>query len=312
MATKKKASKKKYKAKGKTQAEKNANVYKALTAPLFQTIQTAIENDDILPWERGWNYSGAQRGIDGNIYRGWNQMGAMLIGMTRGYKSPIWATKNRVKKEGGRIADGKWGESISIVKWTFIKDEDGETKFAYPRYWNVFNGDVIEGIDLPVYDEPLRETQGIEAAEEVINDMQNRPAITFQNNVTPAYIPMLDTVRMPDIRTYDDDERYYASFFHELGHSCSHKSRLNRDKLSFDRDDPRYMREELAAQMTAAFAMARLGIEFEAEKDPTPGYLQGWLSGLKNDPSALVKAAGDAQKRVEYIFNDEVEGEDYV
>jgi antirestriction protein ArdC len=65
----------------------------------------------------------------------------------------------------------------------------------------------------------------------------------------------------------------------ELVHSTGHSSRLNREfGLSFG--DDLYSREELVAEMGAAFLCAIAGISNERTEKNTTAYLQNWISVL--------------------------------
>jgi antirestriction protein ArdC len=85
---------------------------------------------------------------------------------------------------------------------------------------------------------------------------------------------------------------------HELTHWTGAAHRL--DSLTWSRfgsDD--YAREELVAEMGAAFTCAALGIE------PTvrhADYLASWIRVLKEDKRAIVQAASRASKAADYLL----------
>ena len=56
-----------------------------------------------------------------------------------------------------------------------------------------------------------------------------------------------------------------------------------------------YSREELVAEMGAAFLCGEAGI-FERTLNNSAAYLQGWLKALDNDRSLIITAAAQAQK----------------
>ena len=98
-------------------------------------------------------------------------------------------------------------------------------------------------------------------------------------------------------------EAFYGTLFHELSHSTGHEDRLNRKTLTDGTPfgSPTYSREELVAEMGAAFLCAMAGIE-----DPTiqnsASYIHSWLRFLKTDPKALVIAGAQAQKASDFIL----------
>ena len=95
-------------------------------------------------------------------------------------------------------------------------------------------------------------------------------------------------------------EEYYATRFHELGHSTGAKHRLDR-KLEGDFGDKDYSREELVAEMTAAFLCAHCGIDNSVIEN-SAAYLQGWINILKGDSKLVVIAASQAQKAANLIL----------
>src|ERR1039458_2032497 len=90
---------------------------------------------------------------------------------------------------------------------------------------------------------------------------------------------------------------------HEMTHSTGHKSRLGRlenKRVNFGNGD--YSREELVAEMGAAFLCGEAGI-FERTVNNSAAYLQGWLKALDHDRSLIITAAAQAQKAADYILN---------
>jgi antirestriction protein ArdC len=91
--------------------------------------------------------------------------------------------------------------------------------------------------------------------------MSNSPAIEHRE-ARAYYRPSTDTVNMPQRGLFPKAEHYYSVLFHELTHSTGHLSRLNRetlrDMLTFG--DTNYSKEELVAEMGAAYLCGAAGI----------------------------------------------------
>jgi len=104
---------------------------------------------------------------------------------------------------------------------------------------------------------------------------------------------------MPLPEQFQKREEYYSVLFHEMAHSTGHKSRLNRD-LTGNFGDRSYGREELIAEMAAAFLCGMAGI-IDETIDNTAAYLESWRAIIKEDKKAVVMAAAAAQKAVDYI-----------
>ena len=96
---------------------------------------------------------------------------------------------------------------------------------------------------------------------------------------------------------------FTAVLFHELTHSTGHRDRLNRKTLTDGTPfgSPTYSREELVAEMGAAFLCATAEID-----DPTirnsAAYIESWLRFLRSDPKALIVAGAQAQRATDFIL----------
>ncbi len=60
-----------------------------------------------------------------------------------------------------------------------------------------------------------------------------------------------------------------------------------------------YVREELVAEMGAAFLCAAVGIEGQLQH---PEYIGAWLDVLREDKRAVVTAASHAQKASDFLL----------
>jgi antirestriction protein ArdC len=107
-----------------------------------------------------------------------------------------------------------------------------------------------------------------------------------------SYNKLVDVVAMPNRSCFDGSEEYYSTLFHELVHSTGHPGRLNRSTLTdFERfGDEIYSREELVAEMGAAFLAGYCGIENHTINN-SAAYLASWLEALKNDHRMVLIAA---------------------
>jgi antirestriction protein ArdC len=86
-----------------------------------------------------------------------------------------------------------------------------------------------------------------------------------------------DFVRVPPLQAYFEPVNWLRTALHELGHWSGAGSRLDRD-LSGSFGSKNYAKEELVAEMTAAFTCASLGIV------PTvrhADYIGSWLEVLR-------------------------------
>ena len=277
----------------------------------------------------------------GKEYRGINFWILSLTAAAGGYDSAYWATFNQAKeaavkaaiREGREIVTEKSsrgkavyyeivnGERVlfkggvrkgekgtQIVLWKPFKKEvekDGkkrEEKFLMLRYFTVFNLDQCDGIKAPDAPE-LPEHDPIEACEQIA---RGYTSVEVKHGGNRAfYSPALDYVGMPQVGAFDTVEHYYGTLFHELAHSTGHESRLARKSLIQPTPfgTPDYSREELVAEMAAAFLCGEAGIEVNVQHHA--GYIASWLHVLQNDRKLLVQAAAAAQKASDYVLGIE-------
>lgn len=110
------------------------------------------------------------------------------------------------------------------------------------------------------------------------------------------YVPALDFIQLPHPSAFFDIINFNRTAAHELSHWTGHASRLNR---SFSGKADAYGREELVAELSAAFVCASLGIQ------PTvrhADYLGAWLEILRADSRAIFQAASYASKAADYLL----------
>src|SRR2546428_1780760 len=101
---------------------------------------------------------------------------------------------------------------------------------------------------------------------------------------------------------FRDAESYAATKAHELTHWTKHPSRLDRDFGRKRFGDTGYAREELVAELGAAFLCADLGITPEPREDHA-SYLAYWLELLREDKRAIFSAASHAQRAVDFLHS---------
>jgi len=272
-------------------------IYKIVTERICDLLEAGVN-----PWTKPWNSTGP-RSIHGHPYRGFN---AFALALTN-YKSPFWVTFKECKKRGGYVKKGE--KSTPIVFWKLIDRKNpkkGESKkIPLARYFRVFNIEQTEGMkDIPEdKSQALTDFQKIEKAEEIIEGYlngDNAPTFDYGGS-TACYMPKKDHVQMPPRESFKRETAFYSVIFHELVHSTGAKNRLNRPGVAnFDAfASHKYSKEELVAEMGAAFLNAICGIE--AEENNNAAYLQSWLKTIKGEPKMVVQAAQAAQKAADLL-----------
>jgi antirestriction protein ArdC len=146
-------------------------------------------------------------------------------------------------------------------------------------------------------DQRAHKLQLIEAAERFLSATG---AVIRNGGDRAYYSPGPDVIQLPVPEAFRDAESYAATKAHELTHWTSHPQRAARDFGGKRFGDTGYAREELVAELGAAFLCADLGIALEPREDHA-SYLGHWLSILREDRRAIFAAAAHAQRAVDYL-----------
>lgn len=244
---------------------------------------------------------------------------ALLLSMND-FEVPYFATFNQIKSLGGNIKPGEMATEIIFWQILFSNRETNkcitndlyvtlpkEQKALFKvkpigRFYNIFNMSQTEDLDFPKPTRALSLNKKMKLCEEVVVGYQGKPAIEFKKAGIACYVPSKDEVQMPELNAYKDSESFYATLFHELGHSTGHLDRLNRPgvtgTIEFGSQD--YSAEELIAEISASFLCAHCQIENKVI-DNSVAYLNSWISKLSNDKYMIIKAASEAQKAFNFI-----------
>lgn len=270
---------------------------------ITEAIISKLESG-VIPWKKPWNAStqAPRNLLTGKPYRGIN---AFLLCSTC-FASPYFLTFKQCSEKGGQVKAGERG--FPVVFWSTVEVEDKETgdekSIPFMRYYTVFN---VEQTTLPVPALPQveREFNPIEEAERIVAAMPNRPDIRHQQ-AKAFYSPSFDYINMPKQELFHSNPEYYSTLFHELGHSTGHSSRLARKGVTESSyfGSHEYSKEELVAEMAAAFLCAEAGI-VQTTIDNSAAYIGGWLKALKSkdNKAMVIHAASQAQKATDFILD---------
>jgi antirestriction protein ArdC len=274
------------------------SVYEIITEKIIKQLESGVA-----PWRKPWTCQTPANLITQKEYRGLN----VFTIASQGFPSRFWLTFNQATKLGGRIRKGE--KSCPVIFWNVGEEretttQDGKKETSRPfllRYYSVFNFWQTEGIDIPsTLLQEARPNDSIETCEQMVASMPNPPV--FQQSNKAWYSPSSDVVGMPARGLFHSSEEFYATEFHELGHSTGHPKRLHRENFdnpaSFGSES--YSKEELIAEMTAAMLSGIAGIE-QKTLENSAAYLKKWIARLKSDSRLLVSAASQAQKAADFI-----------
>lgn len=313
-----------------------ADIYKMITDKVISMFKNAKVSD----YHRAWKDDAFFIPLNFDSkkpYRGVNRLLLQeRIGFAGAFRNPYFLTFNQIKKHGGKLKKGTRGYEVVYYSIRYIVpadkntgrkaysstnahkvidfidkhklSEDIVTRIPMIRYYNVYNGASIEGIDFQL--DKLQIGRAVpdtasenQAAALIVENYPNPPAIKHEGNQA-YYSPSGDYVKMPKKEQFDSINDYYRTLFHELTHSTGHDKRLNRGiNLMLEKED--YAKEELVAEFGAVFLSAWAGIMWYNNKNHA-AYLKSWNSAIKeaeNDNKFLMKAASLAQAATDYILN---------
>ncbi len=273
--------------------KKKFDIYEHVTSLFIDSLERGC-----IPWKRP--YSGGVlpfNMVSGKQYHGIN---IMILGMAP-YSCRGYVTFKQAGDLGGKVKKGE--NSSMIIFWKFLEreDEQGE-KYTIPllRYYNVFNLEQCEGIELPETEEKA-DIDSIPFADSIILESQT-PNPEFCGSV-PCYKPITDSICLPNRDQFNSSEELYSTVFHEMVHSTGHKTRLSRPDL-MDLNGFRshaYSREELTAEIGSSFLNHHCGFG-DHEQENSESYVNGWVKKLKDHKKMIIEASGKAQKAVDYIL----------
>src|SRR5262249_23472983 len=136
--------------------------------------------------------------------------------------------------------------------------EDVEREIPFMKGYSVFNVEQIEGLPAIYYarpENPLPLSERIDRAEHF---MTATGAAIRHGGIWLYYAPAPHHIQLPPFEAFKDKESYYATALHELTHWTKHESRLDRDFGRQKFGDAGYAREELVAELGAAFLCAEI------------------------------------------------------
>jgi antirestriction protein ArdC len=286
-------------------------VYQIITDRIIRSLE-----GNKVPWQKEWTASGGVPAnvISGKPYRGINSL--LLWSAMSAYGSPWFLTEKQALGLGGRVKSSqlKYGSLITfwkVIQKDVVKSDDSEDEEVQVEkrfvllYYKVYSVTQCEGLKLP--------KRCLEAEKNQVASLPE-PQVVFDNYIAannlkvelgrPSYSPSQDVVRLPDRNAFISPESYYATAFHEAVHSTGHSSRLDRfknEKSSYFGSET-YSKEELVAELGAAFLSSQTKIDKPPVFDNSVAYIKNWLKVLKDDPRMIIFAASKAQKAADYVL----------
>jgi antirestriction protein ArdC len=294
-----------------TNSELTDRIYAEITDKFILKLEQGT-----VPWRKPWagGDSAPKNLVSKRAYRGINT----LILSLSDFSSPWWLTFKQAGDLGGKVLKGS--KSSIVVYYSRIekRDANGNVKrdengrplsFAMLRYSRVFNLEQTEGIEAPAGPEPVTIGDAAEGDLGAAETLYGETLLTWMPNVSQGgtracYSPSLDSIKMPRIDSFSRKAEFYHTFHHEAAHATGHATRLNREGIVELNEfgSKSYSKEELVAEITAAFVSNAVGILNEVTFENSAAYLSNWIKVLKSDNAFIVKASSGAQKAADFIL----------
>lgn len=280
------------------------DIYQSITDRFIEQLKKGT-----VPWQQPWT-SCVQNIISRKPYRGIN---AFMLGMTD-RTSPFWLTFKQALDLGGHVKKGE--KSLPVIYYKILERRDGSgnlkiredgrpDRVPFVRWANVFNLDQTEGIEAPVISTTQSAGEPLEKAAAIVRNAKLCPI--QHAGFAATYSPKDDVIRLPAPTTFRTQHDYFQTLFHEMTHATGHGSRLDREGITqpVRFGSERYSKEELIAELGAAFLSNEAGILDQVQFDNSAAYLASWVEKLENDPRMIVSAASHAQKSADFVLGIE-------
>jgi antirestriction protein ArdC len=288
------------------QTPPRADVYARVTDVIIAELEAGVR-----PWTKPWSAEHLAGAISrplratGQPYSGINVVLLWAESVARGYGAPIWITFRQAAALGAHVRKGERGTTVVYANRISRPEagEDGEgieRSIPFLKAYTVFNVEQVDG--LPAHFNAtaaptLAPTERLAHAEAFFA----ATGVDIRHGGTNAYYAIgSDHVQMPPFECFEDRGAYYATLAHECVHWTRHPTRLGRDFGRQRWGDEGYAREELVAELGAAFLCADLGLSLTPRPDHA-SYLAGWLEVLQADKRFIVTAAAHAQRACDHL-----------
>lgn len=278
----------------------SASIYEEITNGIVESLENGV-----VPWVKPWATNGSdvpKNAHTGRPYSGINILQLWLSAMQHDFPIQQWLTFNQCKERGGKIIKGSKG--TKVLFWKIAeREKDGKMEKSFvARSYTVFNVAQCEGIDIV---QPV-DVEFDWDMDTGVDDLVAHHKIDLRHGGDHAYFsPSHDYIRMPKRTQFPDSENYCATLFHEMTHWTGHKDRLNR-KQRGTFGGPDYAKEELVAELGAAFMCSRMGIVGQLQHE---SYIKSWIQVLKDDKRAIFVASKLAEQAANYILDDAIDSE---
>lgn len=287
-------------------AAQRQDIYKRVTAGVIADLEQGVR-----PWAKPWHTAHQGSRImrplrhNGEPYSGINVLLLWSSALDHGFASSTWMTFLQAKEMDAHVRKGERGSPI-VYAGTIVKEQEDEhgdpvqREIRFLKTYTVFNVEQIADLPARYYEKPPVPESPARRIEQADAFFRATKADIRSGGVKAFYDPAGDFIKVPPLETFQDAESYYATLAHETIHWTRHGSRLARDFDQKSWGDEGYAREELVAELGAAYLCADLDLAPVIREDHA-AYVASWLKVLKEDTRAIFSAAAHAQRAVDYL-----------
>ncbi len=282
------------------------DLYTRVTQSIIADLEQGVR-----PWTKPWSAEQLAGRISrplrstGEPYSGINVILLWAESLARGFNAPIWITFRQALALGAHVRKGEKGSTVvyaNRISRTETGDDGADIERSIPflKAYTVFNVEQVDGLPAhfrAVAEPKLDPVQRIDYADRFFTATRAE----IRHGGDQAYYALQpDYVQIPPFECFEDPEAYYATLAHECTHWTRHPTRLDRDFGRKRWGDDGYAREELVAELGAAFLCADLGLELTPRPDHA-SYIDNWLKVLNDDRRFIFTAAAHAQRAADYL-----------
>lgn len=269
-------------------ATERANLYDEITSRIIAELEAGS-----VPWVKPWGKAGVaaplampRNAATGRGYSGVNVLILWGAVVTRGFSCQNWLTFRQALSLGGNVRKGERGTTVVYADRFTPEDEKrraretGEDAQTVPflKRFTVFSTDQCENLpdDLATVPTPLPEGLIIPEVEELIR--ATGADLRLGGNAA-FYAVASDYIQVPRPDAFFEPINWHRTALHELSHWAGASHRLARDQSGFF-GSKSYAKEELCAEIAAAFLCATLGIvPTVRHSDYIASWLDKWRAG---------------------------------
>ena len=324
---------------GKTMAEKAIDRFAQMMVTRLEEMKGQQWEKGWI--DGGGRTHGLPQNLSGRRYSGHNDFFLQLHTATNGYDAPIYATYKQIREAGAIIGKGEkampviyWNVTHKDENGHKVSDEayDAMTKAEQAKVktipimmgyyvWNLQQTNFAE-VKPEQYAKltgqfkapHVEDATGMYTSKEFDQMIDKQAWVCKINNVDGAgafYSQSKDEITVPTKKQfkihdtpeeiYKDGMEYYSSIAHEMAHSTGIEKRLGRD-MEGHFGDPKYAKEELVAELTAAMVGNTMGFD-KRILDNNAKYVDSWMDTLKKEPRFILSVMADVNKASKMILD---------